>query len=108
MHDVSDYLHLVDTLHYDNEYDSVYKSTRVVEGEDYIVVYRKKQLKNGQWTKGDLRLTKKVYNCKQKVTFVSQKRNCKLLFTKCNHIMLQIRSCDTNVTYFLLLVIILR
>ena len=31
----------------------MYKSTRVVEGEDYIVVYRKKQLKNGQWTKGE-------------------------------------------------------
>ena len=53
VHDVSDYLHLVDTLHYDNEYDSVYKSTRVVEEGDYIVVYRKKQLKNGQWAKGE-------------------------------------------------------
>jgi len=51
VHDISDYTHLVDALHYDPDEKCVYKSTRVVEEGDYIVVYRKRQLKNGQWAK---------------------------------------------------------
>ena len=53
VHDISDYSYLVDTLHYDEEYDCVYKSTRVVELGGYIVVYRRRQLKSGLWAKGE-------------------------------------------------------
>jgi len=49
VHDISDYLHLVDTVHYDSDENCEYKSTRVVEEGEYIVVYRKRRLKNGNW-----------------------------------------------------------
>jgi len=42
---------LADALHYDPDEKCEYKSTRVVQEGDYIVVYRKRQLKNGQWAK---------------------------------------------------------
>ena len=50
-HEILDYLYLVDTLHYDDEEGCQFKTTRVVEEERFIVVYRKKQLskKNGQF-----------------------------------------------------------
>ena len=53
VHDISDYLHLVDTLHYNKEEDSVYKPTRVAEDSNYIVVYRNQQVKNGQWARSE-------------------------------------------------------
>ena len=31
----------------------MYKSTRIVEEDDYIVVYRRRQLKSGLWAKGE-------------------------------------------------------
>lgn len=51
VHDISDYLHLVGTLHFDPDENSVYKTTRVVEIGEYIAVYRRRQLKNGQWAR---------------------------------------------------------
>jgi len=53
VHDISDYLYLINMLHYDKDEKCVYISTRVVEEGDYIVVYRKRQLKNGQWAKSE-------------------------------------------------------
>ena len=41
----------VGTLHFDPDENSVYKTTRVVELDEYIVVYRRKQLKKGQWAR---------------------------------------------------------
>ena len=49
MHDISDYLYLVDKVHYDPEEKCEYKSTRVKEEGEYIVVYRKRRLKSGNW-----------------------------------------------------------
>ena len=46
VHELSDYMYLIDTMHYDPEEKSIYKSTRVLEEGEHIVVYRKRQLKN--------------------------------------------------------------
>jgi hypothetical protein len=53
VHELSDYMYLIDTMHYDPEEKCIYKSTRVLEEGEYIVVYRKRQLKNGQWSARD-------------------------------------------------------
>ena len=54
-HDISEYLHLVGTLHYDPDERGVYQTTRVVEEGGYIVVYRKRRLMNGNFKKEEKR-----------------------------------------------------
>ena len=49
MHDISDYLYLVDKVHYDPEEKCENKSTRVNEEGEYIVVYRRIRLNCGNW-----------------------------------------------------------
>ena len=48
LHEMMDYAHLVNTLHYDPKEKCMYKSTRVVEKEGFIVVFRKRQFKDGR------------------------------------------------------------
>ena len=49
IHNISEYIHLVGTLHYDPDERADYQTTRVVEEGDYIVVYRKRRLMNGKF-----------------------------------------------------------
>jgi hypothetical protein len=50
-----EYEQLVGTLHYDEDERSVYQTTRVVEEGDYIVVYRKRRLMNGNYKREERR-----------------------------------------------------
>ena len=46
-----EYQQLVGKLHYDEDERGVYQTTRVVQEGDYIVVYRKRRLMNGNFNK---------------------------------------------------------
>jgi hypothetical protein len=43
------FLYLTNKLHYDEEDKTIYKTTRVVEENGFIVVYRKKKYPNGKF-----------------------------------------------------------
>ena len=48
-YDIDKFTYLKNKLHYDDEDKKVYKTTRVVEENGYIVVYRKRKLTNGRF-----------------------------------------------------------
>jgi len=48
-YDIDKFTYLKNKLHYDDEENTVYKTTRVAEENGFIVVYRKKQYSNGKF-----------------------------------------------------------
>jgi hypothetical protein len=48
-YDIDKFAYLRNTLHYDEDDKTIYKTTRVVEENGYIVVYRKKKYCNGKF-----------------------------------------------------------
>jgi len=64
-YEMDKFLYLTNKLHYDEEDKTIYKTTRVVEENGFIVVYRKKKYPNGKFASREDRnpiYAKELYN----------------------------------------------